>query len=263
MKEPASPHLRSEPAILAGMARASCPRRGRRGQDYVDDYDRIRDTMAKALPGFEGFNERVRQQLGFRIPQPARELEFLTPSGRAEFSHAPLPDVVPPEGRLVLGTMRSHDQWNTTIYSNDDRYRGVKNLRTLVFMNRLDMQARGLEEMTSSTSRASDGRLAPVGVRLPRARLRHPAGQRGRLHAGAERALPDRRLQHAVRPAADEAPPRRDRPGRSTRRRSRARPRAERGCSRRRRVRARGRGGAGTASCARAPSTAGRRRRRP
>ena len=96
---------------------------------------------------------------GFRIPQPAREREFHTPSGRAEFSHAPLPDAVPPDGCLILGTMRSHDQWNTTIYSNSDRYRGVKNLRTLVFMSRADMAERGLAEMdlVDITSIARDG----------------------------------------------------------------------------------------------------------
>src|SRR6185295_8612522 len=133
-------------------------------QDYVDDYDRIRDTMARVLPGFDRFNERVRERYGFRIPQPAREREFLTPSRRAEFSHATLPDVVPPEGRLVLGTVRSHDQWNTTIYSNDDRYRGVKNLRTLVFMNRADMTERGLDEMSlvDITSIGRDGSCRSV-----------------------------------------------------------------------------------------------------
>jgi molybdopterin-dependent oxidoreductase alpha subunit len=159
MKAPLSPHLRSEPAIIAGMAIASLPATSTPWQDYVDDYDRIRDTMAKVLPGFEGFNERVREKYGFRIPQPAREREFRTPSGRAEFSHAPLPDAVPPEGKLILGTVRSHDQWNTTIYSNDDRYRGVKNLRTLVFMNRADMAERGLEEMSlvDITSIGRDG----------------------------------------------------------------------------------------------------------
>ncbi len=84
---------------------------------------------------------------------------FLTPSGKAEFSSAPLPDVLPPPGTLVLGTMRSHDQWNTTIYSDDDRYRGVKNLRTLVFMNRQDMRERGLAEFdpVDITATARDG----------------------------------------------------------------------------------------------------------
>ncbi|TXS12155.1 formate dehydrogenase [Streptomyces sp. adm13(2018)] len=159
MKRPASPHLLSEPAIVAGMARAALPDSPTPWEWYVEDYDRIRDTMAKALDGFEDFNRRVRLPLGFRIRQPARELVFLTPSGRAEFSAAPLPDVVPEPGMLALGTMRSHDQWNTTIYSDNDRYRGIKNLRTLVFMNRADMRERGIADMApvDITSTARDG----------------------------------------------------------------------------------------------------------
>ncbi|ROQ35517.1 molybdopterin-dependent oxidoreductase alpha subunit [Streptomyces sp. PanSC19] len=159
MKRPASPHLLSEPAIIAGMARAALPDSATPWEWYVEDYDRIRDTMAKVLDGFEDFNRRVRLPLGFRIKQPARELVFLTPSGKAEFAAPPLPDVVPKPGLLALGTMRSHDQWNTTIYSDDDRYRGVKNLRTLVFMNRSDMRERGIADMApvDITSTAKDG----------------------------------------------------------------------------------------------------------
>ncbi|MFF1923866.1 FdhF/YdeP family oxidoreductase, partial [Streptomyces sp. NPDC058221] len=159
MKRPASPHLLSEPAIVAGMARATLPDSATPWEWYIEDYDRIRDTMAKALDGFEDFNRRVRLPLGFRIMQPARELVFLTPSGRAEFSAAALPDVIPAAGTLALGTMRSHDQWNTTIYSDNDRYRGVKNLRTLVFMNRADMRERGIADMgpVDITSTAKDG----------------------------------------------------------------------------------------------------------
>ncbi|MFJ8129073.1 FdhF/YdeP family oxidoreductase [Streptomyces hydrogenans] len=159
MKKPASPHLLSEPAIVAGIARAALPESGTPWAWYVEDYDRIRDTMARVLDGFEDFNRRVRLPLGFRIKQPARELVFLTPSGKAEFSAAPLPDVVPEPGTLALGTMRSHDQWNTTIYSDDDRYRGVRNLRTLVFMNRADMRERGIAELSpvDVTATARDG----------------------------------------------------------------------------------------------------------
>jgi molybdopterin-dependent oxidoreductase alpha subunit len=159
MKKPASPHLLSEPAIVAGMARAALPDSVTPWEDYVADYDRIRDTMARALDGFEDFNRRVRLPLGFRIKQPARELIFDTPTGRAEFSSAPLPDVVPTGGILTLGTMRSHDQWNTTIYSDNDRYRGVKNLRTLIFMNADDMRERGIGtfDLVDITSHARDG----------------------------------------------------------------------------------------------------------
>lgn len=159
MKKPASPHLLSEPAIIAGIARAALPGSPTPWQDYVDDYDRIRDTMAAVLDGFEDFNRRVRLPLGFRIRQPARELVFRTPSGRAEFSAAPLPRPGSSAEVLTLATMRSHDQWNTTIYSDNDRYRGVKNLRTLIFMNAEDMRERGLSEFdeVDITSIARDG----------------------------------------------------------------------------------------------------------
>ncbi|MFI6907799.1 FdhF/YdeP family oxidoreductase [Nonomuraea sp. NPDC050394] len=159
MKRPASHHLLSEPAIIAGLARAALPNSDTPWDWYVEDYDRIRDTMAQVLDGFEDFNRRVRLPMGFRIKQPARELIFLTPSGLAEFSTARLPDVVPAPGTLILGTMRSHDQWNTTIYSDNDRYRGIKNLRTLVFMNADDMRERGIGQFdpVDITSTARDG----------------------------------------------------------------------------------------------------------
>ncbi|WP_435122868.1 FdhF/YdeP family oxidoreductase [Amycolatopsis thermoflava] len=163
-RRPPSPELRSECAILAGMARATLPDSATPWERYVEDYDRIRDTMAKVLPGFEDFNRRVRMPLGFRIRQPARERVFLTGSGRAEFGAAPLPDVVLPPGRLMLSTMRSHDQWNTTIYSDNDRYRGVRNLRTLLFMNPEDMAERGLAKfgLVDITSFARDGSTRSV-----------------------------------------------------------------------------------------------------
>jgi molybdopterin-dependent oxidoreductase alpha subunit len=164
MKKPASPQLKSECAIVAGMARATLPASATPWESYLEDYDRIRDVMAKVFDGFEDFNRRVRLPLGFRIRQPARERVFLTPSGRAEFSAAPIPDVVPPPGRLMLSTVRSHDQWNTTIYSDDDRYRGLKNLRTALFMNADDMRDRGLAEfdLIDITSFARDGSTRSV-----------------------------------------------------------------------------------------------------
>jgi molybdopterin-dependent oxidoreductase alpha subunit len=147
MKESGSPHQRSECAILAGMARATLRDSKTPWQDYVDNYDRIRDTMERVLEGFENFNARVRQPHGFRMAQPARERVFHTPSARAEFSLAPLADDVEPgNGHLMLATIRSHDQFNTTIYSNDDRYRGLKGTRTVIFMNENDMRGRGIEE---------------------------------------------------------------------------------------------------------------------
>jgi molybdopterin-dependent oxidoreductase alpha subunit len=160
MRQPVSPQLRSECAILAGLAQATLPASKTPWQWYVEDYDRIRDTAAQVLDGFEDFNARVRHPHGFRITQPARERGFLTPSGRAEFGLAALPgDTSPGEGRLMLATIRSHDQFNTTIYSNDDRYRGLKGLRTAVFMNEDDMRDRGLGEfdLIDITSFSKDG----------------------------------------------------------------------------------------------------------
>jgi molybdopterin-dependent oxidoreductase alpha subunit len=164
MKHPASPHLRSEPAIIAGMAKAALPHTKTPWLEYAADYNLIRDKMADAIEGFECFNRRVRQPLGFRLKQPARELVFRTDTGRANFSAAPLADAAPAPGRLILGTVRSHDQWNTTIYSDDDRYRGVKNLRTLIFMNQQDMLERGLRkyDLIDVTSFAKDGSTRSV-----------------------------------------------------------------------------------------------------
>jgi hypothetical protein len=132
-------------SITAGIAKASLPKTATPWEEYAADYNRLRDKMAEAIEDFECFNRRVRQPLGFRLKQPARELIFLTDTGRANFSSPVLADAAPKAGRLLLGTVRSHDQWNTTIYSDDDRYRGVKNLRTLVFMNEDDMKDRRLQ----------------------------------------------------------------------------------------------------------------------
>jgi molybdopterin-dependent oxidoreductase alpha subunit len=160
MKEPASRQLRSECAIVAGLAKATLPESTTPWQDYAGDYDRIRDTMAEVLEGFNDFNTRARQPHGFRIHQPARERVFQTSSGRAEFSLAALPDDLDPgHGRFILTTIRSHDQFNTTVYSNDDRYRGLKGLRTVIFMNDDDMRARGIDEfdLIDVTSFSKDG----------------------------------------------------------------------------------------------------------
>ncbi|WP_083337921.1 FdhF/YdeP family oxidoreductase [Mycobacteroides franklinii] len=161
-RRPASSELRSEPAVIAGIAAATLPESRTPWHWYVEDYSRIRDVMATVLPGFEGFNQLIQQPGGFRIPQPARQRVFLTPSGRAEFSLAPIPNVIPADTEtLVLQTMRSHDQWNTTIYSSNDRYRGIKNLRELIFLNAADMAARGLAEgeFVDITSTSRDGSI--------------------------------------------------------------------------------------------------------
>ncbi|GBG96767.1 FdhF/YdeP family oxidoreductase [Lactococcus termiticola] len=162
---PASKNLRSEVAIICEMAMATLPNSPVNWQAFKDDYDVIRDSMSRVITGFENFNENVKQKRGFRRPQPARERRFLTPSGKAEFSLAPLQNVIPEaEGALSLQTMRSHDQWNTTIYTNNDRYRGVKNIREMIFMNKRDMKMRGLEsgDLVDIKATAKDGSVREV-----------------------------------------------------------------------------------------------------
>ncbi|MDR0481582.1 MAG: FdhF/YdeP family oxidoreductase [Cellulomonadaceae bacterium] len=156
---PASPDLRSEVNIIARIAATTLPKSNTRWIWYAEDYDRIRDAMEQALPGFTDFNRRCREKHGFRIAQPAREREFITPTGKANFNTPPLPDVVPTGDTLILQTMRSHDQWNTTVYSDNDRYRGIKNLRTLVLMNAEDMADRGIiqGELVNLEATSRDG----------------------------------------------------------------------------------------------------------
>lgn len=164
MNPPASPQLLSELAIIAGMAKATLPATKTPWDEYVGNYDLIRDKMAQAIAGFEDFNTRVREPLGFRLQQAARELSFQTNSNRANFAASPLHDTLVPQGKLIMSTIRSHDQFNTTVYSDNDRYRGVKNLRTLLFMNEADMRERGLEQfaLIDITSFAKDGTTRSV-----------------------------------------------------------------------------------------------------
>jgi molybdopterin-dependent oxidoreductase alpha subunit len=142
---PASEALRSEPAIVAGLAQAALGARTRvRWSWLVEDYDRIRDDIAAVIPGFEAFNARVRAPGGFVLPNPVRALQFPTASGRARFTVHPVPARRLGPGQLMLTTIRSHDQYNTTIYGLDDRYRGIRGGRRVVFMNEDDIRARGL-----------------------------------------------------------------------------------------------------------------------
>jgi anaerobic selenocysteine-containing dehydrogenase len=126
---PASAELRSEPSIVAGLAcailgGASGRRSNVKWEALAEDYDRIRDLISRVVPSFEDYNERVRSPSGFRLPNAARERSFTTLTGKAMFSVQPLPDLDVPPGRLRMMTIRSHDQYNTTVYGLDDRYRG-------------------------------------------------------------------------------------------------------------------------------------------
>jgi molybdopterin-dependent oxidoreductase alpha subunit len=144
---PASEHLLSEPAIVAGLALAVLGSRSSVDWDgLVADYDGIRDHIEHVVPGFADFNQRARQPGGFYLPNPIRKLEFKTDDGRAHFTVHELPrhDLKP--GQFLMMTMRSHDQFNTTIYGLDDRYRGIQNGRRVVFLNADDIRYDGLED---------------------------------------------------------------------------------------------------------------------
>ncbi|ALM54647.1 CbbBc protein [Halomonas huangheensis] len=159
-KEPASPLLRSEPWIVASIAEATLlrvlPQRGENANiDWmalVANYDRIRDEIAAVIPGFDDFNLRLAKPRGFHLSNPVRELRFPTESGKACFAADPLPEAIlhqqmaQRDGWLTLQTMRSHDQYNTTVYGYNDRYRGVSGQRRVLFINQIDLQRLGLAD---------------------------------------------------------------------------------------------------------------------
>jgi molybdopterin-dependent oxidoreductase alpha subunit len=146
---PASEHLRSEPAIVAGLASATLPHSKVAWIELVKDYEKIRDLIERTVPGFDAFNERIKTPGGFRLPLPPTERRWPTPSGKAMFSiYGGLTedaDMAGSEKPLRLITIRSHDQYNTTIYAMDDRYRGVFGRRDVLFMNEEDLNALALE----------------------------------------------------------------------------------------------------------------------
>ncbi|HKY30659.1 MAG TPA: FdhF/YdeP family oxidoreductase [Pyrinomonadaceae bacterium] len=145
--QPASPHLLSEPAIVARLARATLGDRTTVDwEGMTDDYDRIRDQIARVIPGFDDYNQRVRQPGGFYLPSYPRERIFKTSSGRAEFTVHELPALRLEPGQFLMMTIRSHDQFNTSIYGLDDRYRGIHNGRRVVLLNQEDMAADGLKD---------------------------------------------------------------------------------------------------------------------
>jgi molybdopterin-dependent oxidoreductase alpha subunit len=148
--QPPSEHLKSEVAIVCGMAKATLPDCGIDWDFYAADYDRIRDKIEAVFPQlFADFNERIRHPGGFHLTNLPRERVWKTATGRANFLLYPgvgEDDAATDPAMLRLATLRSHDQYNTTIYSLDDRYRGVFGGRMVVFMNEADMRARGIAE---------------------------------------------------------------------------------------------------------------------
>ncbi|MCU1495515.1 MAG: hypothetical protein JWO62_3279 [Acidimicrobiaceae bacterium] len=147
---PASDELMSEVAIVCGLARHTLGESSTvEWERLADDYDLVRERIARVVPDFEEFNERVRRPGGFVLPHPPRDKrEFPTATGRARFTVNELTVVAVPEGRLLMQTVRSHDQYNTTIYGLEDRYRGVHGGRRVVFVHPDDVAALGLEEGT-------------------------------------------------------------------------------------------------------------------
>jgi anaerobic selenocysteine-containing dehydrogenase len=145
---PVSKHLRSEVAIVCELALElfagshTVP-----WAAYARNYDLVRDAIARVVPGCENYNRRVRTRNGFLLPHPPRDSRsFTTASGRANFAVNELTWVPTPPGRLILQTLRSHDQFNTTIYGLDDRYRGVKGGRRVVLVNDADLTALGFRD---------------------------------------------------------------------------------------------------------------------
>ena len=155
------PHVRSEPAIVAGLAKAAMPHTRVDWDGLVADYDRIREGIEQVYPDFHAFNRRVREPGGFRLTIPPSDRIWKTPSGKAQF-------IAHPSARedgarsMLLTTIRSHDQYNTTIYSLDDRYRGVTGRRDVIFANEVDLDMLGLAhgdivDVTTPAGRALKG----------------------------------------------------------------------------------------------------------
>lgn len=146
--KPASEYLRSEPAIIAGMALATLPNTRVGWADLIADYGKIRDAIEAIFPEFKDFNARIKKPGGFRLYIAASEREWQTPTKRAKFLVYSGLDEDPRAANreaLTLTTIRSHDQYNTTIYGMNDRYRGITGRRDVVFVNERDLGSRGLK----------------------------------------------------------------------------------------------------------------------
>jgi molybdopterin-dependent oxidoreductase alpha subunit len=143
--EPSSPDILSEPDIVARLAEASIGNTEKTDWRWlVGDYNRIRDLIEKIIPGFAPYNKQVQHPGGFYLPNNAKQRIWNTSTGKAEFSAAEVDQFEVEEGHLILQTLRSHDQYNTTIYGLNDRYRGIGMGRRIIFLNPEDMKSRGI-----------------------------------------------------------------------------------------------------------------------
>ena len=142
--EPPSDQLLSEPVIVARLATETLGQRSRvKWMELIEDYDRVRELIAAVVPGCGDMSRRVRQKGGFYLPNAARDNDYKTKSGKANFTVSPLEGIHLDPGHFLLTTLRSHDQYNTTIYGLDDRYRGIFNGRRVVLLNADDMREHG------------------------------------------------------------------------------------------------------------------------
>ena len=145
---PTSDQMLSEVEIVVRIAKATLKKNVKiNWDDYLNHYDHIRNDIEKSIPGFNDYNKRVRQKGGFYLPNAARYNEYNTGTGKANFT------VTTPEpfnlnkGEMIMMTVRSHDQFNTTIYGLNDRYRGITNERRVIFVNEMEMKKRGLGKL--------------------------------------------------------------------------------------------------------------------
>lgn len=146
---PASSHILSEPSIIAGIGSARFGNSQFDWGHYASKHDHTRTLIEAVIPGFENYNERVRERGGFYLPNGPRDgPTWATESGKAHFTCHSLATRYIPENRFVLMTIRSHDQYNTTIYGMDDRYRGIYNARRIVLMNPEDMERMSLKSQS-------------------------------------------------------------------------------------------------------------------
>jgi len=146
--EPVSKKLLSEPAIVVGLANATLKKTTVNWTKLISNYDLIRNKIEKVIPGFKNYNKRVRQKGGFYLPNNARDNNFKpTHTGKANFTLNKPSDIELKENQFIMMTIRTHDQYNTTIYGLNDRYRGVLNERRIIFMNAKDMKKQHLKSL--------------------------------------------------------------------------------------------------------------------
>lgn len=146
--QPLSESLLSESAIVAGLAKATLKNSNTNWSELIKDYDLIRDKIEATIPGFENYNNRIRKKGGFYLPNSSRNKDFSpTLTGKAKFTINAVSDIILKKDQFIMMTIRTHDQYNTTIYGLDDRYRGVINERRVIFMNPIDMKSQAIEKL--------------------------------------------------------------------------------------------------------------------